>query len=431
MEGRRLRRMVGLLHARLPELDLDAVADPRAREGRWSLAQILRATLVGLMAGCNGLWEAEQLTATLSLSMRRQLRLPRRLADTTARDALCQLNLGELRSALHRLVKAAWRRKAYSQRTLPIQVVALDGKVTALPCLNQPFVQTKHREDGTPYGLMRTVTAALVSAPGRPCIDAIPIPAHTNEMGHFQAAFASVNDTYGRLFDVVTYDAGALSEANGAAVVKANKDYVFRLRGDQRTMYKLAEELLDPADAVERTIDVLDRHTTVTRTLTLIAVDPSWSYGHGKGPDETVWTHARTFLRIDSEKIRDGVVMESETRMSVSSMAPSRLTPKQWMHLVRCHWGVENNNHHTFDTPFAEDTRPWIEADANGMLAVLMLRRIAYTLLSLFREVTLRSDANRATRWKDLLTWVRDALVAAQPEHVTNLRVREVCAAAR
>ncbi len=60
MEGRRLRRMVGLLHARLPELDLDAVADPRAREGRWSLAQILRATLVGLMAGCNGLWEAEQ-----------------------------------------------------------------------------------------------------------------------------------------------------------------------------------------------------------------------------------------------------------------------------------------------------------------------------------------------------------------------------------
>ena len=37
MEGRRLRRMVGLLNARLPELDLDAVADPRARKGRWKL----------------------------------------------------------------------------------------------------------------------------------------------------------------------------------------------------------------------------------------------------------------------------------------------------------------------------------------------------------------------------------------------------------
>ena len=49
--------------------------------------------------------------------------------------------------------------------------------------------------------------------------------------------------------------------------------------------------------------------------------------------------------------------------------------------------------------------RPWIEADANGMLAVLLLRRIAYTMLALFRSVSLRSDENRAIRWKLLLAW--------------------------
>lgn len=430
MEGRGLRRRMGLLAARLPELDLNAVADPRAREGKWSLGQILRATLVGLMAGCRGLWDAEQLTANLSVASRRQLGLPRRLADTTARDALCQLSLDELRAALHRLVKAAWRRKALKS-TLPVRVVALDGKVTALPCINQRFIQTQHPEGGEPYGLVRTVTAALVSAPGRPCIDVIPIPASTNEMAHFQGAFASVLETYEGLFDVVTYDAGALSEANGAAVVEASKDYVFRLRGDQRTMYKLAEEMLDPADAIERTIDQLDSRTTVTRTLTLLAVDPSWSYGNGKRPEETVWTHARTFLRIDSEKIRDGVVVESETRMSVSSMPPDRLTPKEWMQLVRAHWGVENNNHHTLDTAFAEDDRPWIEADANGMLAVLVLRRIAYTILALYRSVTLRSDEGRATRWRDLMRSIYDALIAATVEQTTNLRRRELCAAVR
>src|SRR4030042_2613665 len=103
MKERCLRRMAGRLATRLPELDLEAVPDPRAREGRWTLPQILRATLVGLMAGCKSLWETEDLTERLSAPTRRLLRLPRRLADTTMRDPLCppQLFAG-LRAALHR-----------------------------------------------------------------------------------------------------------------------------------------------------------------------------------------------------------------------------------------------------------------------------------------------------------------------------------------
>jgi hypothetical protein len=429
MEGRRLRRMVGLLHARLPELDLEAVADPRAREGRWSLAQILRATLVGLMAGCKSLWESEQLTAGLSVAARRQLGLPRRLADTTARDALCQVSLAELRAALHRAVHAAWRRKALSPRTLPIQVVALDGKVTALPCLNQPFVQTQHPEVGSPYGLVRTMTAALVSAPGRPCIDAIPIPASTNEVGHFQAAFASLVEAYGSLFDVVSYDAGGFSRANADAVVAAGKDYLFALKDEHRTMCRLAEELLASEPVLDRTQDVLDAATTVVRSIRLLRADPSWSYGDGKKPHESLWPHAKAFLLVEFVKVQHGTVVERYDRMYVSSLDPQRLTTAQWMLLVRSHWGVENQNHHTLDTAFAEDDRPWIEADANGMLAVLLLRRIAYTMLALFRATTLRSDEHRAMRWKALLLWVRDALVAAAPEHTMKLRVREVAAA--
>jgi len=271
MNGRQLRRLAGLLAVRLPELDLDAVPDPRAREGRWSLGQILRGTLVGLMAGCKSLWEAEDLSSRLSSPMRRLLGVPRRLADTTLRDALCKPTLVTgLRSALHRAVRAAWRRKALAPVDLPIGVLALDGKVTALPCINGEFAQTQHPEQGLPYGLVRTVTCALVSAAGRPCIDAIPIPSATNEMGHFQAAFASVVRTYGKLFQMVTYDAGALSEANGKAVVDAKKDYLFALKNEHRTMLKLATELLAAQEVVSRTVDVLDSQTTVTRTLKLL-----------------------------------------------------------------------------------------------------------------------------------------------------------------
>jgi hypothetical protein len=383
------------------------------------------------MAGCKGLWETEQLTASMSLTMRRQLRLPRRLADTTMRDALCRLSLDELRSALHRLVKTAWRRKALEPAGLPVSVVALDGKVTALPCLNQPFVQTRHPEVGAPYGLARTMTAALVSAPGRPCIDAIPIPAETNEVGHFQAAFKSLVETYGSLFDVVSYDAGGFSRANADAVIAGGKHYLFALKDEQRAMCKLALDLLATEPVVDRTEDVLDSATTVVRSIRLLRADPSWSYGDDRRRVQSTWPHAGTFLLVEYVKVQHGVVVERDERTYVSSMRPERLTAQQWLLLVRSHWGVENQNHHTLDTAFAEDERPWIEADANGMLAVLVLRRIAYTLLALFRAVTLRSDESRATRWKDLLAWVRDALVAVEPEHTMNLRVREVCAAAR
>jgi hypothetical protein len=421
--------MAGLLRARIPELDLEAVPDPRAREGRWSLAQILRATLVGLLAGCRSLWETEQLTEALSPVARRLVGLPRRLADTTARDALCRVALDGLRAALHRLVRAAWRRKALAPVGLPLSVIALDGKATALPCLNGQFAQTQHPEQGLPYGIVRTVTCALVSSAGRPCIDAIPIPAGTNEMGYFQTAFASVLETYGSLFDVVTYDAGALSRANADAVVAAGKDYVLALKNEHRTMFKLATELLDPHDVAAQTVDVLDSETTVTRTLTLLTVDPSWSYGEGKGPEDSVWSHARTFLGVEYLKRRGGEVVERDARMFVASLDRERLTPEQWLLLVRSHWGVENQNHHTLDTAFAEDDRPWIEADENGMLAVLVLRRIAYTLLALYRAVTLRSDENRATRWKALLRQVRDVLVAATEDQLVGLR--EVAAATR
>ncbi|HSW34376.1 MAG TPA: ISAs1 family transposase, partial [Steroidobacteraceae bacterium] len=405
MEGRRLRRMAGFLAARLPELDLDAVEDPRAREGKWSLAQVLRATLLGLMAGCRSLRETERLTASLSVASRRQLGLQRRLPDTTARDLLCAVSLDEVRATLHRAVKEARRRKALEPDGLPMGVVALDGKVTALPCLNQRFIQTQHPEVGLPYGLARTMTAALVSAQGRPCIDAIPIPASTNEAGHFQAAFSSLVETHGSLFDLVSYDAGGFSRANADAVIATGKEYLFALKDEQRAMCRLADEMLAGEVIADRTEDPLDNATTVVRSLRMVRADPSWAYGDGKGPHESIWRHAKAFLRVDYVKVQHGEIVQRDDRMYVCSLDPERLSTAEWLRLVRAHWGVENNNHHTFDTAFAEDDRPWIEADANGMLAVLVLRRIAYTLLALFRS-SLRTEENRATPWRDLMHWV-------------------------
>jgi hypothetical protein len=379
--------------------------------------------VVGAMAGCKSLAEVEELTELLAPAMRRKLGFDRRQPDTTLRDVLCALSLDELRACVHRLTRAAWRRKALQPLGLPFGVLALDGKGTALPCLKGQYVQKVQPENGLPYGLARTVTCTLVSAAGRPCVDAIPIPAATNEMGHFKVAFDSVLATYDSLFRVVSYDAGALSEENARHVVDSGKDYLLALKGE-RTMRKLAEELLDPNEVAAYTVDVLDNHTTVTRRLVLLTVQQQWSYGDGKGPTESVWQHARTFLRVESVLTRDGVATRREARLFVSSLGEKELTPDQWLRLVRGHWGVEVN-HNALDTAFQEDERPWIVADANGMLAVLVLRRIAYTLLALFRSVSLRSEQKGEIAWARLMRWVWTAVIAATDAHLEALRPRE------
>ena len=79
------------------------------------------------------------------------------------------------------------------------------------------------------------------------------------------------------------------------------------------------------------------------------------------------------------------------------------------------------------DVSFEEDKRPWITHDAQGMLVALLLRRLAYNLLSLFKSVTQRSDEKRhTTTWKTLFHWVTKSLEQATEEHVVGLREREV-----
>ena len=180
------RRIVGLLSARLPDLELQQVSDSRdPRWVSWPLVTVLRTLITCLAASCTSLRQAEELTEQMSPAIRRKLRIRGRIPDTTMRTIAAGLEPDDVRQRMHQQIRAAARRKALAPNGLPFNVAMLDGKSTALPSCDDHFAQ-RQSNDSRLIGLLRTMSCSLVTTAAQPCIDAIPIPASTNEMGHFR-----------------------------------------------------------------------------------------------------------------------------------------------------------------------------------------------------------------------------------------------------
>jgi hypothetical protein len=437
--ARLTRRIAGVLRSRLPELGLDKVADPRHRRGqRWKhLGVLLQAAVVGLLAGRKSTAETEALTDEMSVPMRRTLGIPRRVPDTTMRQTLIRIEPDELRARLHAQVKAAQRRKALTPVGLPFGQVAVDGRTTALPDVTEEDAaqgsdvswaeRYAQRSSGSRKRLLRTVTCSLVSATAKPCIDVAPIPAQTNEIGHFATVVRGLAEVYGRsrMFKLISADAGNCSEANGRLVVNELKlHYLFRLKADQPTLLAEARRLLGrlgPQQALAKTEDVVGGST-----------ETRWLYLTDELAGYLDWEHLQTVVRIRKEKhdIETGKLLETEDHYAVSSLPIDVLSAPQWLHAFRLHWAVENQCHHTWDTAFKEDDKPWIETDPKGMVVVLLLRRMAYNLLALYRSVTQRSGERHQTPWKTVLRWVYNTLITAQADDIAGLRTRKAALSA-
>jgi len=406
MDTRMNRRIFGMLSKRLDEAGLDDVEDGRDDRGkRWRLGSLLRAVVGGMLAGSKSLADVETLSTRLSRPMRGLLGVQRRLPDTTLRSALCTVEPWRLMPALHALVRQAQRRKALEPDQLPFGVVSLDGKGFSIPASDDWYAQRQTHGEGAPLlGVVRSVTATLTSCSARPIIDVTPVLDFTNEMGTFEAALDSLCSTYRGLFQLVTYDAGACSALNASFVRARDLHYLFGLTAAQPTLFEEAKRWLgtrQTADA-DATTEDFERASLVVRRLFI---------GEATAAPEG-WQHLRTVLRIQTQVFdaKTGELRSQDDRYLISSLPKPRLSLQNWLLVIRRHWGVETS-HQILDTAFAEDAHPWIEANPRAALVVAILRRIAYTLLSLFRSVTQRSDERRATPWKTLMSDCFFALV--------------------
>jgi hypothetical protein len=417
---REKRRIAGALRKGLAQAGFDQIEDPRDERGkRWKLPTLLGALVVGMAAGCKNLRETEAMTERLSSAMRRWLQLPGRIPDTTLRDVLCQLTPEQLRGALRRVVRAAHRRKALLPHGLPFGVASMDGKCVAIPACDDRYAQRQTQgEDGPLRGVVRTVTVALTSIAARPVIDVTAIPAATNEMGHYETALRALVHAYRGmdLFRLVTYDAGACSLHNATVTRELGLHYLFAITDSQPGLlaemrHVLGERPSDTADAItEESVGA----KTLARRVFLAQADVI------AAPEG--WTHLRTLVRVDCETRDDRTGQsEVETRYFVSSLPLSRLTSAQWLLVVRQHWGVELC-HQTLDVALLEDDKPWITQNPRATAVVAVLRRITYTLLTLFRSVTQRSDLRRNLPWKELLRAIDITLLTLTESDLEGMR---------
>ena len=92
--------------------------------------------------------------------------------------------------------------------------------------------------------------------------------------------------------------------------------------------------------------------------------------------------------------------------------------------MIRQHWAVENQCHNTWDTVFKEDDRPWINSDPKGTVVVMLLRRLAYNMLALFRSVSQRSELRRQMPWRDLIRAMYNAMISLSGSDLAGLRAR-------
>ena len=411
------RRLCGVIAKRIPELKLHLVADPRkARGKRWRLQPLLRALLVGVIAGCKGLGQVERLTDELTDSAGGLLGILRRVPDTTMRDLLLRSDPEQLRRALHRLVRRARERGALPLDGLPFGVLSLDGKVVATNTWDAAgrIAQVQHLADGSARALARTVTSCLISCAARICVDMHIIPPETNESGVFADVVQRLVTEYGDLFRVVMYDSGANSRANARVVLDLGRHYVFSVKAEQPNLLAECKRQLGrkrPSTAVHIGSTV-NGGKVVTRTVWVVKM--AADYLEYPGLQTGIRVRSETFDKTTEKTTR-------EDRFYVSSLTLDALNGAQWATMIRRRWAVENECHNTFDRILREDDRPWVRAP-EAMVNVMLLRRISYTILALHRVRRAASDGERPS-WTAVLHNFYVALITATATTIAGLRL--------
>jgi hypothetical protein len=349
----------------------------------------------------NACW-AGVLSATTTLRGVEQLteRMGRRVPDTTLWELLSRMSPRQFRDLLVNQVRQAYRAKEL-EPSLPFSLVAVDGKSiwTGKYKANR-HCQRQSQDDGPERYTMRVVRASFVGGPCRIVIDQMPVKSREAEMSSFPVFLKRLRTAYGRsgLLDVLTMDAGYISEANARLINQAHLGYVMALKSPQKELVWEAERLL----RFRRNPDAQTtwEHYRGKRIRRLLYRTTEIAGYNG-------WTHLREVWRVRQETEKEGK-LEVENRYFVTNLVPGRTQGTIPLEVIRAHWGIENNAFWTLDMEWQEDKAPW---NARSVEVVSLMRLLAFNVVMRLRTRRLRSTKNRMRSWRNLIGLISDVLL--------------------
>ncbi len=189
---------------------------------------------------------------------------------------------------------------------------------------------------------------------------------------------------------VVTIDAMGLQREIVRKIREKEADYVIGLKGNQPTLLRDMEALLEEGCDTNFEGLVTDVETTIEtarggieeRTVRAIEIPAD-------SPYRAQWEALRTLVVVLTRTEREGRE-NFETRFSVSSLAPNA---KRLSQGIGSHWGIENTLHWGMDVTFGEDHHRFL--NRNGVQNLSAIRRFAIAILRRDKKTKLGAKNKR------------------------------------
>lgn len=325
-----------------------AVPDPRVERTRLHiLSDIIAIAVLAVIAGAEGWTDIETYGRSKQPWLEQFLDLPHGIPshDTFAR-LFARIDPDVFQTCFEQWVQVL-------VKELQVKVMAIDGKTLRGSYdrnSQQSALQIVSAWAGEHHLILGQVTVA--------------------EGSNEQAAIPSLLTLLNLEGSVVTIDAAGTQKAVAQQIIQQGGDYVLALKGNQPTLHAAAENWFNSqVDAPAYQQQESGHHRQDTREIWVApasVLEPTMT---------ALWPGLMSVIMVKSERQLWNKTTEG-VRYYLSSLEPDAL---QLGHLIRQHWGIENQLHWVLDVSFKEDASRIRKDAAPPNMATL--RRLALTVL--------------------------------------------------